>query len=163
MFSSLSTAQVASGQAVSNPTMDTIRTDLDDLNSRLTTVEGAVGSLPPIDFAVFGTLNPPMAITGLIYYRVTAAITLTAARAIAWKAGSAGTLDVDVQYKRGGGAWTSILSSSIQVGFGAGDLGMTTGTLVVTSLLPGDFLRLNVNGVQTGMQDFSVELENQVA
>lgn len=111
----------------------------------------------PIVFDVFGV---PRVQDGILFHRVDAAITLNTFRVIVNDAGTSGTLTVDMEYKRGAGAWTSILSSPVSIASSSGDLAAAVGTLSVTSLDAGDFLRLNVDATQASIESFSVIVEN---
>jgi len=68
-------------------------------------------------------------------------------------AGSANTLECDVQYKRGGGAWTSIFSSRPQLAYNDAD-SKATGTIDNTNdkLDENDLLRLNIHSLQTNIR-----------
>jgi hypothetical protein len=162
-FASIQSAVVAAGKAIKQELMDLIRTDLDDHESRLITAEAAIGRLPPISFDVTGLLTPPMAVTGALTYRFDNNTRVLAARLLVVTAGSTGTVEVDVEYKRGVGAWTSILNSPISAVYTSGDYFTTSGSLATQDFLAGDLLRLNINSVQTDVEDFSVYLENEAA
>jgi hypothetical protein len=162
-FSPIDSATIAAGQPVKQELLATVKDDFDDHESRLSVVEAAIGRLPPIEFAVLGVLVAPLAIDGVLAYRVEANMTITAARLFVKTAGSSGSVTVDVEYKRGGGAWTSILSAPVSAAFGAGDYAVVSGTLTFQNMVAGDLLRLNIDAVQSGMEDFTVYLENESA
>jgi hypothetical protein len=162
-YSALTDAETNAGEPGTQSLFKKIKDDLIDHESRILTAEGANAQLFPIEFAVEGEINDSAAVDGLLHYRVSAALTVLAIRALVITAGSSGTLSVDVEYKRGAGSWTSLLTGAITIAFGTGDLATAAGTLSVTDLLAGDFLRLNVNSIQTGMQDFVVYVENKGA
>lgn len=114
--------------------------------------------VPPIEFAVLGTLNGITGAAALVY-RVPRAFTVTAVRALVKTAGSAGNLVVDVKKKTGAGAFATILSSTISVAYTAGSYAVGSGTVSTTSLAEGDILSLDITSVQTNMVDFSVYVE----
>jgi len=162
-FSAITSEQIAAGEPTSQPLFQKIKDSLDDHESRLTVTEAALGRLPPIDFNVLGLLNAPLAMTGAMTYRIDQATTLTACRLLVVTAGSSGSVEIDVQYKRGAGAWTTVLTGPLSAGFASGSYFTANGTLAFQDLLPGDLLRLNINSVQVNMQDFSVFLERTAA
>jgi hypothetical protein len=162
-YNALTDAETNAGRVVAQSLMKKIKDDLADHESRVASTEGAIAQLMPIEFNVYGILNAPSAETEIMIYRVSAAIQVLAVRAIVKTAGTSGTLSIDVEYKRGGGAWTSLMSGPISIGFGSGDLATSSGVLSFTDLLAGDVLRLNINSVQDGMTDFSVYIENKGA
>lgn len=161
-FETLTTAQIQAGKPTAQELFRKLKNSLDDHESRLITVESAVNQLPPISFDIVGTLNSPTTMDGVLHYRVNRALNLLAVRLFVVTAGTAGTLTVDVEYKRGAGAWTSVLDAPISAGFGSGDLYVTSGAIAVSGIHSGDILRLNIDSVQTEMTDFSVYLENEV-
>jgi len=162
-FTSISSAIIAAGKPVTQELCTTIKDDLDDLDSRIAITEGGIGRLPPICFDVVGALNSPLTMDGALIYRLEANTHITAARLLVKTAGSSGSVTVDIEYKRGAGAWTSILTGTISSSYSAGNYAVTSGTLAVQDFLTGDLLRLNIDAVQTNMEDFSVYLENEVA
>lgn len=161
-FTALTTAQVASGQAVKTELFDLIRTNLDDLDTRLTSVEAGAASPFPILFEVFGkysNFNAPK--TGIMYHRANFDATLSGVVVMVQETGTAGTIDIDIQKKRGAGAFATIFSTRPTVAFGAGDFGTSTNAVLSdTDLDAGDILRLDVQGVQTGpdIDGFSVNV-----
>jgi hypothetical protein len=162
-FTTIDPATIAAGQAVKQELLSTVKGDFDDHESRIIVMEASIGRLPPIEFAVVGTLNSPLSITAALAYRIEANLTITAARLFIKTAGTSGSVSVDVEYKRGAGAWTTILSAPISAGFASGSYYVTSGTLAVQNFLTGDLLRLNISAVQDGMEDFAVFLENEGA
>lgn len=162
-FSTIQSAIIAAGQAVKQELFTFIKDNLDDHETRITTTEAAIGRLPPIAFDVVGTLSSSFAMDEVLIYRVESDLRVTAARLLVKQRGSSGSVQVDIEYKRGVGSWTSILSSVISASYTAGDYSVTTGTLAVQDFLAGDLFRLNVDSVQVGMEDFAVYLENESA
>lgn len=162
-FSTIQTAIIAAGQAVKQELFTFIKDNFDDHESRITTTEAAIGRLPPITFNVIGTLYAPLAMDEALIYRVESDLRVTAARLLVKQCGSSGSVQVDVEYKRGVGSWTSILSSVISASYTAGDYSVTTGTLSVQDFLAGDLIRLNIDSVQASMEDFAIYLENESA
>lgn len=161
-YTALTTAEVASGKANSTSTWTKVKDNFTDHEARLLITEAALGALPPICFDVVGVLTPPVSLTQALTYRLDRNVTFTACRLFVPIAGSAGSVEIDVEYKRGGGSWTSILSTAVSQSYTAGDGATTSGTLTTQTMNSGDLIRLNINSVQTAMEDFSVYIENEV-
>ena len=162
-FNPLDSATIAAGQPVKQEILTTTKDDLDDHEARLIVVEGSLGSLPPICFDVVGTLNSPLAMDEALIYRVPDNIHVTAARIFVKQAGTSGSVTVDIEYKRGAGAWTSILVTPISASYTLGDYAVVNGSLSFQDFQAGDLIRLNIDAVQSSMEDFSVYLENESA
>lgn len=159
-FEPYNSSEIAAGQPTKQELFLKLKENFDDHEERIQAAGAASGSKPPIEFGVFGLLNPPMAVTGILTTRIPYNISLLACRLLVVTAGSAGTLEIDIEYKRGAGAWTSILNAPISSTYTDGDYFLVTGDLSISSLVTGDLLRLNINGIQTSMEDFLVFIEN---
>lgn len=158
-FTALTAEEVASGKPITTSLLGKVRTNLDDHEARLGTVEGAANTYVPLRFAVRGGAAIATAVD---LERIHFNMTLLAGRLLVVTAGTAGTAEVDIEYKRGVAAWASIFATRPSVAFGAGDMALSSnGVLGVTSLLAGDYIRLNITGVQTGCPFFIVYLEFQ--
>lgn len=162
-FTAITDAEIEVGEPTTKPLFEKIQDNFDDHETRIGATETGLTARPPIEFGVFGILQTSFAKDGILYYRVPIALTITGVRLFVVNAGTSGTVTVDVEYKRGAGAWSSILTTEISSDFTDGDLHVEAGTLSFTSLQAGDFLRLNVDSVQVNMEDFSVYVENEVA
>lgn len=157
-FVTLSSAAIATGQPVTADLMLKTKNNFDDHDLRITALENGLDNPRPLFFDVKGSYFLYGGLTGIAYQRIWANLTLTAAQLFVPAAGTAGTLDVDILYKRGSGSWTTIFSARPTHAFGAGDLALSTGTLAVTALQAGDVLRLDTIGVETNNLEFQVYL-----
>lgn len=160
-FVSLNSTEIAAGEPVKQELWDTVKEDLDDLNSRVISVENAQTNFRPIFFSVHGRMDeftPP--IEELMIERINFDCTIVAARLITQTAGSAGSNEIDIQLKRGANPWQSIFSTLPSVDFSAGDYAFSTNqVLSTTALLAGDILRLDITSVQTEGQSILVHIE----
>lgn len=155
-FTSITSGQIQTGKPVTNTVLTTIKDDLDDLNSRVTSVEGTVNAYAPVIFEIPG---PGKIEDGAAYWRVPFNINIDGVRVAVIKAGASGTLTVDVEKKHGVGAFSSILSSTITAAYSSGDLYVASGTLSVSTASAGDWIRVNLDTLQTGMGDVQVIFE----
>jgi len=151
-FTTLTSGEIAAGEPVKQELFQKTKDNFDDHEARIASTEAAVGFVEPITFGLLGPY--PLkgnSQTGVLYYRLTNSITVLAIRLFIFQAGTAGTTQVDVLYKRGANPFVSLFSTLPSVGFAAGNFGLSTdGVLSTTSLLSGDILRLDLTSVQTG-------------
>lgn len=156
-FVTLATANIATGEPVTNTLITQIKDNEDDLNSRLASVEGAANVYPPSFFTVIGNGQVK---DGLAYLRVPFDITILGARFYIFETNGtvSGTLTIDIEKKSGVGAFSTILSSVISTTSGT-LYTVNSGTLSVTSALAGDFIRLNQDSVMTGCLGYQVIFE----
>lgn len=160
-FVSLNTAEIAAGEPTKQEIFDRIKENEDSLNTRVISVENALTNFRPIEFNVHGRMDeflPP--IEELILERVNFDCTIVAARLITKEAGTAGFHSVDIQMKRGANPWQSIFSALPSLSYLQGDYAVSVNqVLSTTSLLAGDFLRLDIISVQTEGESILVHLE----
>jgi hypothetical protein len=159
----ITTAEIQPGKPVSTEILRKAKGNIEDHEERLTAAETGATTRPPIIFAVVGTLNTPFAVDGILHEPIRQALTITAVRVLVITAGSSGTFTADVERKRGGGAWTSVINAPIDVDYSAGDYAQESGVIAISDLEPGDLLRLNIDAAQAGMEDAYIYVENEVA
>lgn len=155
-FIPLSENQIATGEPVSSNVQTQIKDNLDNLNSRVTTLEGGGSTVyPPIILRVNGTYGESgdLAIpaTGLLKTTLNFNLTIAGVRLIIDQAGISGTTEIDLEYKRGVGSWTSIFSTKPSVAWDAGNDATSTNAILdagEVNLQAGDLLRLNITSVQ---------------
>lgn len=149
-FEEILTTQIEAGDPVTQELFRKIKNSLDDHEDRLAVAEAAVQSFYPIVFKAQGALSLYAPLTGIVHERVPSNLRLTSARILVIDAGSAGTVEFDVQYKRGGAAFASIFSTRPSVAYTAGSYALSSNAvLAVTSLEIGDILRLDAVQGQT--------------
>lgn len=150
-YTDLTTDQTAAGQAVKQELVRLIKTNLTDHEARLVVLESTTSNYIPITFDVTGEYwRATMPQTGVLSFLVPFGITLTGAKIFLTTVGTAGTLDCDILYKRGGGAYTSIFSTRPSIAFGAGDNAVSSNAVLsTTALLTDDRLRLDIITSQT--------------
>lgn len=160
-FTALTSAEILAGQPTRQELFTKLKADLDDHEDRMTALEAGVNSFRPIEFDLIGFYSSFGSIqTAVLYDRLNFDITILAARLICWTAGSSGTTEVDVLYKRGSGAWTSIFSTRPSLASSAGDAAISTNqVLAVTSLLAGDLMRVDIKSVQVQGQNAQIAIE----
>lgn len=158
-FITLTEEQIATGEPTAQELFRKLKDNFDDHEARLGTVEGSVNSYPPIRFAVTNYyLYTP--ITEVDVERIPFDIVVLGVRLIVIDAGSSGTLEANIEYKRGAGAWTTILSVNPSVPYTDGSYAISSNAVVsVPQLLLGDLIRLNILTPQIGNIQFLLLLE----
>lgn len=158
-YDAILTTEIEAGDPVTQDLFEKVRGNDASHETRISSLEAAIQSYPAIQFKVRGASSLYVPVTGVEYLRLFSNITLTSGRVFIFVAGSAGTAEVDIKYKRGAAAFASIFSVTPSVAFGAGDYALSSnGVLSVTSLLAGDILRLDVTTAQTDCEEFDVYL-----
>lgn len=161
-FEALTAEEVLPGEPVKSEIVDKVRTNLDNHEERIGAAETAITTRPAFSFDVIGVLTPPFDVEQILKDRPGYAFKATGVRLYPGRAGTSGEVTVDIEYKRGAGAWTSILNEPLTLDYSEGDEGIASGSLAVTDFQAGDWFRLNVLSVQDGMEDIYVKLENEV-
>jgi len=165
-YTAITTQEIQVGGPVQNPTLAKIQANEDYFATQINALNSSLQSPRPIKFVVKGGGDGyTMPVNAFAYERVWVNITLTGAFIFVPVAGISGSVQINVEYKRGAGAWTSIFSTQPVVPSSSGDLaissstgGCTAAVLSTTALLSGDFLRLNIVSDQSGCKEFQVEL-----
>lgn len=163
-FTSLTTQEISTGEPVTNSTMTKVKDNFDNLNTRTTSLEGGSNTIyPPILMRVNGNaakLSLPY--TGFLKTTMNFNITITGVRIITDIAGSSGSTEIDLKFKRGANPYTSIFTSLPTVSHSVGnDAASVNGVLNPTyvDLQTGDILRLDITGVQTAGKNFIVRID----
>ena len=160
-FSSIPSGWLDVGDPVKKELLDLIKSNQDDLDSRISGVSAAVSSESPIQFIITGDYwkaGSSITEAGPII-RITHNLTLTSARLQITDAGTSGTLTTDVKYSTdSGSSWNTIFSSIPSLAYTAGNYAENTGTLSVTELDAGDYLKLDITSVMTLNTKFIVYL-----
>jgi hypothetical protein len=162
-FDPLNSTEISAGEPTKQELFTKTKDNFDDHETRLVSTEAAVLAFQPILFQANGAYPNHGAkdnIAGI--ERLTFNLTVTAVRLVIETAGSAGSTEIDIKYKRGAGAWTSILTTRASVAFGAGDFGISTDAVLDATekdLQAGDLLRCDLTASQTAGDGFSVFVE----
>lgn len=155
-FTAISAAAVAVGKAITYSLMDLIRTNLDDLDSRMTVVEGVSNKIVVFDELIVNA-SSFSTLTGFAMYRVQAAFNLTDAKVYIFTKGSlTGTLEIDVQKASSSDFTSSVSVFTTQpsiVYSGASDYDESSNAVFDGTnkvLVAGDYLRLDITSMPTG-------------
>lgn len=148
-FITISSSTITTGEPTTSTLFTQIKDNEDDLNSRLSTVEGTSNVYPPLFFTILGNGQVK---DGLMFWRVPFDITVLGVRTQIMEVNGSvsGTFTIDVEKKTGAGAFGTILSSTISTSSGT-LYTVNSGTLSTTALVAGDIVRINQDSVMTGM------------
>lgn len=161
-FTTITTTEIEVGKPVTNTTADKIRQNFDDHEGRIGTLETGVGvSYPPLILRVNGPYHIAGATNGILKTTTNFPITITGIRLLIDTAGTSGTTEVDVKYKRGVAAYTTLLTTKPSVSYSTGSDALSTNGVLIgsPSLLAGDIIRLDLTSVQTGGVGFTVRID----
>ncbi len=162
-FTSLAESLIAVGKPLVRSILNTLRTNQNDLDTRVTSVESAFSKVVIYDGTINSSLTYATA-TGLIFHRVQSAIDLTDAKVILFdKNGvSSGTVSIDIQKASA----TNDFSSSVTVFSTQPSLDLSVASNFTESsnavftaaktLAEGDWLRIDISSNPTGLQNFGI-------
>lgn len=151
-YSTIPSASLAVGKPTKKELFDLIRSNFEDHESRIVSTEAAAAAAIPFEFEVFGKYNDlTVPYTGVMYYRVPFACTLTGAVILIFNDGLTGTLEIDIQKKSGVGAFATVFSTKPSVAAAGGDFSVSSNaTFSTTTLLANDILRLDITSKMAG-------------
>jgi len=144
---------IEAGDPVTQELFTQVKDNLDDLNTRVLALEaGSAVTYPSLSFDIIGPFEQAVPLLGATYRRIDFNMTVLAGRVSVITAGSSGTTQIDILYKRGAGAFTSIFTTKPSLSSAAGNFSTSTNGVLDSpvSLLAGDFLRLDVLTTQAG-------------
>ena len=163
-FTPITTQEISTGEPVTNTTMTKVKDNFDNLDSRLTTVEGGGNTTyPPIILRVNG--NPALlAIPFTNFLKTTCNfnLTITGVRILIDSAGSSGSTEVDIKFKRGSNPYTSIFTTKPSVSYTSGNDAVSSNAVLdptYVNLQTGDILRLDITSAQVASKNFIVRID----
>ncbi len=152
-FTTIPTTIIESGDPVVQELFDTyIKDNLDDHESRIIGLEGGSNVVyPPHFWNVTGPYEQSVPLVNCGMIRLNFNLTVLAGRLLIKTAGSSGTTEIDILYKRGVSAFATIFTTKPSVSSASGNYFVSTnGVLSVTSLLAGDIIRMDITTTQAG-------------
>jgi hypothetical protein len=162
-FTTLTSEEIASGKPVANTLTQKIKDNFDNHEERIVDLESGTNTVyPPLIFRCNGYYGGYTTLDAFLKTTINFNITITGIRLLIDTAGSAGTTEVDVKYKRGGGSYTSVLSTKPSVGYASGNDALSTNAVLDSGevdLQAGDILALYLTSVQTDGKSFLVRID----
>lgn len=160
VFESFNDTETNAGKPTKQELFKKLKNDFDDHETRIENVEAAAAAFIPLEFFVGGAYYGSSPAQEVLFERIKFNLTLTAVRLVIQHAGTSGATEIDILYKRGSGAWTSVFTTKPSVDFSAGDYAVSTNAiLAVTDLLAGDLVRLDITSAQLLGEGFLTQLE----
>ena len=152
-FIPISADEIAVGEPVRNDTLTKVLDNFDNHESRILGIETGTGTVyPPIILRVNGSYHQLLSPgTNILRTTMNFNLTITGVRLLIDVAGASGTTEIDLLYKRGGGSWTSILTTKPSVAYTAGDNAISSNAVLnagEVDLQAGDLLRLDLTSSQ---------------
>jgi len=157
-FSSLSSALYDVGKAVTRQLFSTLKSNQDDLQTRLLSLEGSANKIEIFNGVIYG-IGGYSTITGSIFHRAKSDITLTDAKVIVFDISglSSGTISLDVQ-KATSADFTSSVSvfttePSLDLSTAASYDESTNAAFDATNKVvsAGDWLRIDITSIPAGL------------
>lgn len=148
------------GQTIDQTWYNVLKTAADNHEDRIAALEGETLKIRCPVVGLLDHLTLPY--LGLVSGIITQDVRITGGGVFVVEAGSASTLAIDFQYKRGSGAWTSVFSTAPSLIYSAGNYASSSNAVVDTlnrDLLVGDFWRLNITTIQTDIRMFHAFLK----
>lgn len=162
-FTPIGSTEIESGKPVTTSTQGKIKDNFDDHEERISVIEsGTATTYPPLIFRVSGNYSVAGAVDGVLKTTTNFPIQVTGVRLLIDTAGSGGTTEIDVKYKRGVAAYTSILTTKPSVASSSGNDALSSNGVVNPShdtLQAGDIIRLDLTSVQTNGVGFTVRID----
>lgn len=155
-FIPITTEEITTGEPVSSSTQTKIKNNFDNIDNRITSLEGGGNTIyPPLIMRVNGTYGEPgdlqIPANNILATTLNFNISITGVRIIIDKAGVSGQTEIDIKYKRGPGTFTSIFSTKPSISYSEGDYATSTNAVLNPSevnLAAGDILALSITEAQ---------------
>ena len=163
-FTAISTGDIDVGDPVTATLMDLVRTNLDDLDTRTSTLEAGVGKIEIFQGPVIIGSPSSGTLTGISYYQAPAALTLISAIITIFEVGSlTGDLEIDLQKSTDydSANFATVFSTKPKVALGSASdydtsAAHTAAVFSTTSVSLNNILRLDVTALPTGMGKFNI-------
>lgn len=167
-FSSLSSTLYEVGRAIKKELFSTIKTNQDDLDSRISSLELGAAKVEIFNFPIMNFQSAPT-LTGLTYMIADRDFTLIEAKIIIYEKGSAsGTLELDI--KKGtsldDATFSSVFDTQPSLTMSSASDYDESNNAVFNSgqaeITQGDYIRLDLTSIPTGLNKCSVHVYGEV-
>lgn len=155
-FTSFTAAQITIGEANKKELWDKTKDNFDDHESRLLAVEAGTSSPFPLQFLVLGG---GVVVDEAAFFKLPFDITITSVELTVMKAGSSGSMEVDILTNQSGSFATVFNTGNLTLSSGSGDLATASApSFAVTDIDEDKFFRLDIKAVQTGARDYQITI-----
>lgn len=153
-YTSLTDADLQPGKPVKSELFTQIDSNLDDLNSRVTTIEAGAGKVEIFNFPIYNA-SSASTLTGVSYYIAQADFSLVEAKIAIFEKGSyTGTIEIDLQLNSSGTGfdpadYVTVFSTKPSIALaGASDYDESSNAVFgSTAIQQGDYLRLDFSSL----------------
>ncbi len=163
VFTAITDSEIQTGKPVSSTTQTKVQDNFDNHETRISALEGgATAVYAPIILSCYGKYASEWVMDNIVRTTLNFNLTITGVRLLINKAGSAGTTEVALKFKRGGGSWTSICTTNPSVAYSSGDNYLSTNAVLNPSnvdLQAGDILRADLISAQTNGYTFQLRID----
>jgi hypothetical protein len=168
-YTPITIGEIATGQPVQSSTLNTIKENFESFNDRITAIEGGSSAVyPPLIFRVNGDYGDAIDFevatqgVGLLKTTLNFGITIIGVRILIDVAGTSGTTEIDLKFKRGVSSYASIFNTRPSVVHSAGNDNISSNAAINPSanqLEAGDILRLDLLDAQVAAKNFIVRVD----
>jgi len=160
-YTPITAPEIATGEPVKQTVQAKIKDNFESHEARITSLEGGGNTVyTPIIFRINGeysNLIAPQILKTTLNFN----LTITGVRLLIDTAGTSGTTQIDIKYKRGG-AYTTILSTKPSVSYSSGNDSISNNAVLDLSqvnLLAGDILAMDIVSTQLNAKNFLVRID----
>ena len=163
-YSSVDATRIVAGKPVRADDILGLRNNQEDLNTRVTAVEGVIVKVQVFNETIHNLeFNGGSTITGFAYWRAPSAFTLTSATITQVTAGSAGTMEIDIQKGSSVSSMSTVFSTKPSLAYTAGNAATSSNAVFSSaSVSANDFLRLDLTSIQTGIGTLIITIYGEV-
>jgi hypothetical protein len=157
-FDPLSSGEVTAGKPIAAITQEKIRTNFNDHEARVETLEGSILNFLPIIFGVNGYYGKG---DNVLKTMASTNMTITGVRILINTAGTSGQTQIDIQRKRAG-VYESIFAHLPTISWTEGNNALSTAGLLdftKVDIQPDDILRLDIKDAQVRGFGFVVRVD----
>lgn len=166
-YVAITAGEITTGEPVKSSTQTKIKENFENLDSRVTSLEGGSNTVyPPIILGVNGAYGEAgeltVPFTGFLKTTMNFDITITGVRILIGTAGVSGTTEIDLKYKRGVGSYTSIFTTKPSVSYSDGNDAISSNAVLNLSevnLQAGDILRLDITSAQARAVGMTIRID----
>lgn len=154
-YQSITEEEIKTGEPVAHNTQDKIRAGLQDHEGRIQALEtGTSTEFPPLIWNIIGKYSSLSGKVDLGRQAFNYNVRIQGCFLVTTIAGSSGSSEIDIEWKRGTDPWKSIFNTRPSVPASAGNDAASTNAVLNPENIDvqaGDIIRLNLTAVQTGV------------
>lgn len=166
-FSAINSSNIEVGDPVTAELWGLVKSNFDDHETRINSVEGGASKIVIINDLVVGSgqlAGASGSVEGVAHIRVPVNGTLTTAVISTTAAGSSGTTEIDVlKASTIAGTYTTVFSTKPSVTSAASPGSSSNAVFSTTAITAGEFLRVDLTSLQVGQEPFIITVFGDVS